>query len=318
MSSANLPQSGFGRAIDLSGVVRNTSGAASERPAAPGSSDGPASAVSAVVFDTTDSAFEQVLELSQTVPVVVDLWAEWCTPCKTLGPILEKVTREQDGRLVLAKVDVDQNPGLAQAFQAQSIPTVVALVGGQVVPLFQGAIPEEQVRQVFAQLRQLAEQHGVNGRVTPDAAPDETDEVAETPVNPEHEAALRALEAGDFERAIAEYEQVLVRSPFDEEARAALLQVQLLHRLAALDAEQVRTDAAQRPDDVDAQMLVADLDVAGGHVEDGFLRLLDVFARTTAEDRPRVQQRLLDLFEVVGTSDPRVIAARGRLASLLF
>ena len=126
-------------------------------------------------MDVTDETFPQVLELSRTVPVVIDLWAEWCGPCKQLSPILERVVTELGGRLVLAKVDVDANPQLSQAFRAQSIPMVVALVAGQPVPLFTGAVPEQQVREVFAQLLQLAAQNGVTGSIDisdEDAAPD--------------------------------------------------------------------------------------------------------------------------------------------------
>src|SRR5690606_682630 len=115
------------------------------------------------IVDVTDATFGQILELSRTVPVVVDLWAEWCGPCKQLSPILEKVVTELAGRVVLAKVDVDANPQLAQSFKAQSIPMVVALIAGQPVPMFTGAVPEEQVRQVFDQLLQLAAQNGVTG-----------------------------------------------------------------------------------------------------------------------------------------------------------
>jgi len=124
------------------------------RPAAPAAGTGPGEGASpeggasGLVFDVTDATFPQVLELSRTVPVVVDLWAEWCGPCKQLSPVLEKVVTELAGRVVLAKVDVDANPQLAQGFRAQSIPMVVALVAGQPVPLFTGAVPEEQVREV--------------------------------------------------------------------------------------------------------------------------------------------------------------------------
>ncbi|MBK0420053.1 tetratricopeptide repeat protein [Leucobacter sp. CSA1] len=275
--------------------------------------------VPSVVLDVTDQTFEQVAQLSTVVPIVVDLWAEWCQPCKTLGPILERVTRESGGRVVLAKVDVDANPGLAQAFQAQSIPTVVAIVGGRPVPLFQGALPEPQVREFFDRLIELAEQQGVAGRVS---APD-LDGAPEAPAEPEippaHLAAVEAAERGDYATAISEYEAVLAKAPADAEARAALVQLRLLHRLEGLSAEEIRAGAAAAPSDVDAQMRVADLDVSGGHVEDAFLRLLELFeANREDADRARIRERLLELFEVVGVADPRVIAARGRLANLLY
>jgi putative thioredoxin len=269
------------------------------------------------VLDVTDETFPQVLELSRTVPVVVDLWAEWCGPCKQLSPILEKVVLELGGRLVLAKVDVDANPQLSQAFRAQSIPMVVALVAGQPVQMFTGAVPEQQVREVFAQLLQLAAQNGVTGTVAVDG--EEPQEAPDEPALPPlHAEAFEAIEEGDYARAVTAYEKALAENPRDAEARAGLGQVQLLLRVQGVDLQAARAAAASAPQDIPAQLTVADLDLAGGHVEDAFGRLLDLFAQLPADERTPVRERLLELFALVGDGDPRVIAARGRLASLLF
>lgn len=300
-------------AVDLS-ALRN-------RPAPVAAADAPApagsSTVPSLVMDVTDETFPQVLELSRTVPVVIDLWAEWCGPCKQLSPVLERVVTELGGRLVLAKVDVDANPQLSQAFRAQSIPMVVALVAGQPVPLFTGAVPEQQVRDVFAQLLQLAAQNGVTGSasVDTDAAPDAP---VEPPLPPLHAEAFAAIEAGDYPRAIAAYEKALAENPRDAEARAGLGQVRLLDRVQGADLQAARAAAAAAPTDVDAQFAVADLDLAGGHVDDAFGRLLDLFAQLPSDQRTPVRERLLELFALVGDADPRVIRARGRLSSLLF
>jgi len=304
------PSAALRGAVDLS-ALRNRPSA----PAAPSASSGTPAPTSLVV-DVTDATFGQMLELSRTVPVVVDLWAEWCGPCKQLSPVLEKVVTELAGRLVLAKVDVDANPQLMQAFRAQSIPMVVALVGGQPVPLFTGAVPEEQVRQVFDQLLQLAAQNGVTGTVPVDGAASEAP--AEPPLPPLHAEAYEAIEAGDYARAISAYERALKENPRDADAQAGLGQVRLLSRVQGLDLAATRAAAAERPTDVEAQLAVADLDVAGGHVDDAFDRLLDLFAALPAEERRPVQERLVELFGVVGASDPRVVRARGRLTSLLF
>ncbi|WP_194398214.1 tetratricopeptide repeat protein [Microbacterium atlanticum] len=300
-------------AVDLS-ALRNR-----PAPAASGEEQAPAGAVAvpSLVLDVTDESFPQVLELSRTVPIVVDLWAEWCGPCKQLSPVLERVVRELGGRVVLAKVDVDANPQLSQAFRAQSIPMVVALVAGQPVPLFTGAVPEQQVREVFAQLLQLAAQNGVTGTVSVDGEAVD-DSPAEPPLPPLHAEAFDAIEAGDYPRAIAAYEKALAENPRDAEARAGLSQVRLLDRVQGLDLQAARAAAAAAPTDVAAQLAVADLDVAGGHVEDAFGRLLDLFAQLPSEERTPVRERLLELFGLVGDADPRVIAARSRLASLLF
>lgn len=298
-------------AVDLSSLR--------SRPAAPASADAPTpGAVPPLVFDVTDDTFAHVLELSRTVPVVIDLWAEWCGPCTQLSPILEKVVLEARGRLVLAKVDVDANPQLTQAFRAQSIPMVVALVAGQPVPLFTGAVPEQQVREVFAQLLQLAAQQGVTGSVPVEGQDAEASDDSETPLPPHHQAAYDAIEEGDYARAITAYEAALAENPRDDDARAGLGQVRLLDRVQGLDLQAARDAAAAAPLDPDAQFAVADLDLAGGHVDDAFGRLLDLFAALPEGERAPVRERLLELFGLVGDTDARVIRARGRLSSLLF
>lgn len=320
--SQQIPERFSGGAVDLSHLTARA--AAAPPPGQSGAvptGQGQVVDVPSLVLDITDQTFEQVAQLSSVVPVVIDLWAEWCQPCKTLGPVLEKVTLELGGRLLLAKVDVDANPGLAQAFQAQSIPTVVALVGGRPVPLFQGAVPEQQVREVFSQLLQLAAQQGVVGMVNaPEGvASDDEQDPGEPPVNPAHAEALEALDRGDYAAAAHAYEQVLAKAPADHEAKAALAQVRLLDRLQGASAEDLRSAAAANPADAEAQLRVADLDLSGGHIEDAFLRLLDLFAAIEdVDDRTRIRERLLEYFEVVGQSDPRVAAARGRLANLLY
>lgn len=303
-------------AVDLSTLRNRPAATAATAP----DEEAPAGSVVVVpslVLDVTDETFPQVLELSRTVPVVVDLWAEWCGPCKQLSPVLEKVVLELGGRLVLAKVDVDANPQLSQAFRAQSIPMVVALVAGQPVQMFTGAVPEQQVREVFAQLLQLAAQNGVTGSATVDGqAPDEAP--AEPALPPLHAEAFEAIEEGDYSRAVAAYEKALAENPRDAEARAGLGQVRLLLRVQNVDLQAARAAAASAPQDIEAQFTVADLDISGGHVEDAFGRLLDLFAALPDEERTPVRERLLELFALVGDADPRVIAARSRLASLLF
>jgi putative thioredoxin len=309
-------------AVDLSALRNRPQQQASPAPgaagAAPASAAPDAPRVPSLVLDVTDATFPAILELSQRVPVVVDLWAEWCGPCKQLSPALERVVIELAGRVVLAKVDVDANPQLAQAFRAQSIPMVVALVGGQPVPMFTGAVPEQQVREVFAQLLQVAAQNGVTGTVQVEGAPEGTGEESEPPMPPLHAEAFAAIEEGDYTRAIDAYEKALAENPRDDEARAGLGQVRLLDRVQGVDLQQARQAAAAAPLEIEPQFVVADLDVAGGHVEDAFGRLLDLFAALAPEHRGVVRERLLELFGLVGDADPRVLQARTRLASLLF
>lgn len=304
-------------AVDLSSL-RN-------RPTAPTAAAGAGSGATAagggvtdLVVDATDESFGQILELSRTVPVVVDLWAEWCGPCKQLSPIIEKVTRELGGRVLLAKVDVDANPQLAQGFRAQSIPMVVALIAGQPVPMFTGAVPEQQVREVFAQLLQLAAQNGVTGSLDVGGVADAEDAPEEPPLPPLHAEAFAAIELGDYAAAVVAYEKALAENPRDEDAIAGLGQVRLLDRVQKLDLQDARAAAAAGPLDVKAQFDVADLDLAGGHVDDAFGRLLDLFAQLPSDERTPVRERLIELFGLIGAADPRVISARNRLSSLLF
>jgi putative thioredoxin len=276
------------------------------------------------VIDVDEAGFEaDVLQRSTEAPVVIDFWAEWCEPCKQLSPLLERLAREYNGRFVLAKIDVDANQNLMQQFGIQGIPAVFAVVAGQALPLFQGAAPEAQIRETLDQLIQVAEERfGLTGvAVDGDAEPEEAAEEAPVPAGPYDallEAAVQALDAGDFAGAVQAYRNVLADDPGNTEAKLGLAQSELLRRVGELDPQQARKDAADKPTDVDAQMAVADLDLAGGHVEDAFARLVESVRRTTGDDRGRVRVRLLELFEVIGSDDPRVTASRAALARVLF
>ncbi|MFB9571271.1 tetratricopeptide repeat protein [Streptomyces yanii] len=280
---------------------------------------------SSLVIDVDEAGFERdVLQRSVEVPVVIDFWAEWCEPCKQLGPLLERLAREYNGRFVLAKVDVDANQMLMQQFGIQGIPAVFAVVAGQALPLFQGAAPETQIRQTLDQLIQVGEERfGLTGiAVDQEAAgPDAEQAPAEVPAGPYDallEAAVRALDANDFGGAVQAYKNVLVDDPANTEAKLGLAQAELLGRVQDMDPQQVRNDAAEKPADVAAQIAAADLDLVGGHVEDAFGRLVETVRRNFGDDRDVARLRLLELFDVIGPDDPRVVAARTALARVLF
>ncbi|MEV6954330.1 tetratricopeptide repeat protein [Streptomyces sp. NPDC051183] len=297
------------------------------RQAAQGGAPASAGALppSALVIDVDEAGFERdVLQLSAEVPVVLDFWAEWCEPCKQLSPLLERLTVEANGRLVLAKVDVDANQMLMQQFGIQGIPAVFAVVAGQVLPLFQGVAPEQEIRATLAQLVQVAEERfGIIGiEVDPNAeAPAAATAAAEAPAGPYDallEAAVVALDAGDLGGAVQAYKNVLADDPANTEAKMGLAQAELLVRVRDMNPQTVRAEAAENPRDPAAQIAAADLDLVGGHVEDAFGRLVDTVRVTFGEDRDAVRVRLLELFEVIGADDPRVSAARTALARVLF
>ncbi|MEW1545376.1 tetratricopeptide repeat protein [Streptomyces tsukubensis] len=284
---------------------------------------GGAVAPSSLVIDVDEAGFEQeVLQRSAEVPVVLDFWAEWCQPCKQLGPLLEKLALEYNGRFVLAKIDVDANQLLMQQFGIQGIPAVFAVVAGQALPLFQGAAPEQQIRATLDQLIEVAEQRfGLTGiAVDADAegAPAEEQAPPPGPYDALLAAAVDALDAGDFAGAVQAYRNVLSDDPGNTEAKLGLAQADLLGRVKDLNPQRVREEAAARPEDVTAQIAAADLDLVGGHVEDAFGRLVETVRRTRGEERDAARLRLLELFEVVGGDDPRVTAARSALARVLY
>jgi putative thioredoxin len=301
-------------AVDLGALARRAS-APADRPA-PAGSAGPAGGF---VVDVTEATFAaEVLERSMTVPVVVDFVADWCEPCKQLSPVLERLADEYGGAFVVARIDVDANAQIAAAAQVQSIPMVLGVVRGQAVPLFTGALPEAQVRQFLDELLRVAAANGVAGRAEPVAPGEPAATPAEPPHDPRYDEAYEAIERGDLDAAAAAYRSLLDDSPADADARAGLAQVELLRRTEGADETAARRAAADRPTDVDAQLLVADLDLLRGAVEDAFTRLVDTVRVTADDDRDRARTRLIELFGVVGDSDPRVAKARLALANALF
>ncbi|MEU8538878.1 tetratricopeptide repeat protein [Streptomyces sp. NPDC048717] len=323
MQPRNMSMSGV---VDLAAVkAAGEAKAKAEQARAEAARHGgtPAVTPSALVIDVDEAGFEyDVIQRSAEVPVVIDFWAEWCEPCKQLGPLLERLAVEYNGRFLLAKVDVDANQMLMQQFGIQGIPAVFAVVAGQALPLFQGAAPEAQIRETLDQLVQVAEERfGLTGlQVDPDAA-DGAERSADVPAGPYDallDAAVSALDAGDMSGAIQAYKNVLADDPAHPEAKLGLAQAELLARVQAMNPGEVRKNAAENPADVTAQIAAADLDLAGGHVQDAFGRLIDTVRRTAGEDRDAVRVRLLELFEVIGPEDPRVTAARQALASALF
>lgn len=303
-------------AVDLSAL---------RRPATPpGAAAAPdAAGASGAVVDVTESTFAEVVERSTTVPVVVALWSASDPVSSGVVRVLADLAVELAGRFLLARVEVERAPQVAQAVGSQTGATVAAVVRGQAVPLppLEQASPD-QVRVLLDQVLQMAVANGVTGRVPlPDAAPDASPaggEPEEPPLPPRHQEAYEAIERDDLDAAVAAYSAALTENPRDDMARAGLAQVELMRRAHDLDPDAVRAAAATAPGDVQAQLTLADLELMSDRVEEAFAVLIALVRRTAGPDRETARVRLVELFTLVGDSDPRVMAARRALASALY
>jgi putative thioredoxin len=313
-------------AVDLSALKARADAArqAPSKPATAPPAGGGGAAPAAggpFVFEVTEATFqEDVVERSLQVPVVVDLWAEWCGPCKQLSPVLERLANASNGAWLLAKVDVDANPRIAQLFGVQSIPTIVAIAGGQPVDAFSGAQPEPQIRQWIGALLDALRDRLPGIAAAEAGATDEApaqEEVFEEPVDPRLLEAEDAFEQGDFAAAEQAYQRILDVEPANEEVKAAIAQVRFTARAEAADPSAVGKADAD-PSDIDAQLAAADVEVAQQQVDQAFARLINAVRNSAGDDRDRVRTHLVELFGLFPSDDPRVAKARRDLASALF
>lgn len=316
-----IPSSALAGAVDL-GAVKARADAAAR------AAESPPPPVGSYVIDVTEDTFQtEVLDRSFQVPVLIDLWADWCQPCKQLSPVLERLANAGGGSWILAKVDVDANPRIQQALQVQSIPTIFAVIGGQLVPGFAGAIPEAQVREFIGAVLEAAARAGLSGPgenavATDGELADAGDPLAaqeplELPGDPRLATAEQYIEDGDFPAAAAAYEAILAAEPNHADAGLALKQVYLLQRLSVLGEDAVEVaDAA--PGDVAAQLAAADLLLAGGDIAAALARLIAAVRRTSGDERAEVRARLVEYFDLLGPDEPSVPQARRDLANALF
>ncbi|MCT9870253.1 tetratricopeptide repeat protein [Paenarthrobacter aurescens] len=311
-------------AVDLSSLRRPASPSAPPGTAGGGAPHGGGTQDTAdagqapLRVDATETNFQDLVQLSAQIPVLFLLWSQYAPESPAVLDAAERVVQSYGGRLVLAAADVDAFPQLAQAFQVQAVPTAVAVVKGQPVPLFQGPADDAQIRDLVEELLKVAAANGVTGSIGEAGQGEETEPA---PLPPLHQAAIEAIEAGDYAGAAASYKQALLEQPADADAKAGLAQVELMARLenlSAPEAESLRDLAAKEPDNIDAQLGIADLDVSGGHIEDAFNRIITFIGRNFGPERETARVRLLELFEVVGTQDERVAKARQGLARVLF
>ena len=304
-----MTQQPFSRpgAVDLSGL----------QGAAP---DGGPQTSAAYAVQITEQNFQEVLEGSRTAPVLLSFESPGRSPESVqLAEAMQTLSTEFEGRFLLGRVDIDAVPQIAQAMQIPSVPLVVLVAQGRPMPLIQSIAPLEDLRQAITQVLQQLTASGFTGRHEPRTRNGVVDEeTGEEQLDPRYLPAEDALERGDIDAAVAEYQKLVEANPADAEAAAGLAMAKLLKRTEGVDLNQAREAAATDPDDVDAQTMVADLDLLGGHVEDAFNRLIDVVRRTTDAERDKARTHLIAMFGAVGNEDPRVIRARRDLASALF
>jgi putative thioredoxin len=311
-----MTQQPFSRpgAIDLSGLQQPAAGDA------PPSGAPAASGRSAYSTDVTEESFQSLLESSVTAPVVLVFYSPSRVPeSATYAQDVATAVDGYEGRFLAGLVDIDQAPGIAQSLQIPQVPLLMVILEGrpaaQPIP---GVLKPDEVSTLLNQLAQGLTAQGITSRHQPLAAAPAAEDGEEPAADPRYAAAETALEANDVDGAVAEYQRLVDANPADTEAAAGLAMAKVLQRTQGVDLEAARAAAAASPDDVDAQTLVADLDLLGGEVDDAFTRLVDLVRRTAGDERNQAREHLLGLFAAVGNDDPRVLRGRQNLASALF
>jgi putative thioredoxin len=254
---------------------------------------------------SVENLSNEILPLSLVRPVIVLMWTSRSPESVDMVKTLGKLEVDYKAAFALARVDIDANPEVAQAFQTKSVPYAVAIIAEQMVPLFEQAYPEAQVKMVIDKVLTLASEQGVGQAPVEQIEPEEAD-------------AMNALESGDYVAAEVAYKKWLARKPSENLAKLGLAQTQLLMRTEGLDLDAVIAQSTASPTDIDLQLKAADVEIVNGGVEAAFTRLLHAVKATQGDERTKIKNHLLDLFALVDPSDPRLAAARKELASALF
>ena len=310
-------------AVDLSSLAPATKPTGSTSGASPTTGDRPTGAAGSglpvpLVVDVDASNLRDVAEVSTQVPVIVVLHSPRSQASADLATVLEQLADQYTGRFQVARVNVDTAPEVAQALQAQAVPTVVALIAGQPVPMFQGAVPQEQLHSVIDQLLEVAAANGVNGTIAVDGSAGAGTAEAEPEETEVERAAREAIEAGDFAAAEEVYTHAIAQNPGDDDLKVARNQVRLMARLDGQDPHELLTAADAAPTDLAAALAGADAALALGDVNAALGRALEAVRTHAGEQREEARLRLLELFEVIGSTSPEVAQARRRLATMLY
>lgn len=268
------------------------------------------------VQEVTEAEFDALVGKSMQHPVIVEFFSPRDPNGGVVSEALINAVNAGEGKFLLGRVNVDDEMRLAQALGVQAVPMVIAVIGGQVAPLLQGTAAPEQIKALLDQVAQAAVANGMVGRAEP-VATSAAGAVEEPPANPRFAAADDALERGDYKAAVEEFDKLLVETPNDVETIAGRAQAALLQRSTEFDPATV-VKRASHVDDIDAQLEAADLEIIQGAYEQGLDRLLLAMAEADADDKDKLRVRILELFEVIGRTDPVVLSARRRLSTLLF
>jgi putative thioredoxin len=316
MSTSSFSRHG---AVDLSQLAQK----AKQPPASPaaGARAGGSPGAGSYVVQLTEETFEATaIRASMQHPVIVEFYSPRVATGQQLSDDLAAVAAENGGKFLLGRLNVDAAPGIVQALQLQAVPTVIALIGGQLAPLFQGVVPRDQVVAAVESVLKAAVSNGIVGRAEPvgGPAPGADEEGEEAGPDPRFAEADAALERGDFAAAEAEFDKLVQANPADAEAKAGKAQAGLLARASALDPQAVLAAAASADATVADQLAAADLELATGRVDEAFDRLIGQIKVRTGPERDEVRVRLLALFDTVGNADPRVLKARRALMTALF
>ena len=311
----------FNPGVSLAGAV-DLEALKHQVTAEPGQAGG-APAAGGYVIDTTENTFQAMVQTSATFPILLLLWLPTDDRLFPMAKALGDAVNAMNGQLQLSRIDVASFPAVAQAFGVQGAPALFALINGRPMPLLQGVPSDQEMRQivdeVLPKIVQVAQQAGVTG-TAPYAGDPDTEQTPspEQTVPPEHEQAHRLAMEGDYAGAAAAYDKVLEADPNDALAARERAKALLLARSADADVREVRAAAADHPEDVDAQMAVADIDMIGGQIQDAFDRLLDYLAAGHRDQMETVRVRLLEYFAIPDPSDERLKRARRRLATLMY
>jgi putative thioredoxin len=291
-------------AMDLSALSGKTNATQSSTPVS--------LELPSLIAEITEANLRTYLEISNKVPLVIDFYSQQ-EDSVALSEKLVALAKEANGALLLGRIDIESHKRVAEAFSVQQAATVVAVLKGQPFPLFNGNVELEQITSIINKLLEVAVGNGVTERISVNESAEPISTAPKLPKN--HQEAAEALNAGENQKALELYQQILRESPADALAAAGLAQTELLLRVEGLDFEKVLDNSPQNFDEL---MIFTDALIAIGDFAVGFDALLSNFADVSKDEQQLMKERLLKYFEIVGKTDPAVVAARSRLTSMLF